>query len=67
MANDNPLSVNFPPVQWTTGSPARDQDSESAPRGEKKARKQPVQGKSLAANVDIQFEQAAPHEVDSFA
>jgi len=68
MAADNILSVSLPPVQWTDGTPSRERDCDT-PR-ERAAKPQKSISKSLktsSAAAESPFEQAAPHEVDSFA
>jgi len=68
MAADNLFSVTLPPVQWAAGTPSREHDSESPHNRDKKARKPESKlAKSAATTADAQIEQAAPHEVDSFA
>jgi hypothetical protein len=65
MASDNPLSVNLPPVQWTGGTPTQERESDSAQAREKRNKK--AQQASTATSASPPLDEAAPHEVDSFA
>lgn len=68
MASDNPFSVNLPPVQCMTGSPSREGASESQQDRAKKIKKNGERtAKSSGTRHSAPFEEAAPHEVDSFA
>ena len=68
MPSDNPFSVTLPPVQWTSGAPTRDSASDSLQSGERKKRKAGEGlAKPAARRESAPFEEAAPHEVDSFA
>jgi hypothetical protein len=68
MAADNILSVSLPPVQWTDGTPSRERDGETPrERAAKPQKSTPKSPKASGAPAESQFEQAAPHEVDSFA
>lgn len=68
MASDNPFSVNLPSVQWMTGSPSREPASESQQDRAKKIKKNGERtAKSSGTRNSAPFEEAAPHEVDSFA
>lgn len=68
MASDNPLSVSLPPVQWTSGAPSRDGTPDSLHSGERRNRKAGERSaKPIANRESAPFEEAAPHEVDSFA
>jgi hypothetical protein len=68
MAADNILSVSLPPVQWTDGTRSRDGDGETPrERATKPQKSMPKSAKASGAPGESPFEQAAPHEVDSFA
>ena len=68
MASENPFSVNLPPVQWMTGSPLREGASESQQDRVKKGKKAGEStAKSSGTRNSAPFEEAVPHEVDSFA
>jgi hypothetical protein len=68
MASDNPFSVNLPPVQWMSASPSREGSSEPQQDRAKKSKKAGERTtKSSGTRNSAPFEEAAPHEVDSFA
>jgi len=66
MAADNILSVSLPRVQWTDGTRSRDGETPRE-RAAKPQKSVPRSAKASGAPGDSPFEQAAPHEVDSFA
>jgi hypothetical protein len=68
MAADNILSVNLPPVQWTDGTRSREREGETPrERAAKPQKSMPKSAKASGAPAEWPFEQAARHEVDSFA
>ena len=68
MAADNLLSVSLPPVQWADGTRSRERDGETPrERAAKPQKSVPRSAKASGTPGESPFEQAAPHEVDSFA
>lgn len=68
MASDNSMSVNLPAVEWGTGTPSGEAASESLRKGKRRSDKAgPSSAKKDTPPASVPFEEAAPHEVDSFA
>jgi len=69
MAAESVLSVNLPPVQWTTGAAGREPRQDSMEQKENKGRRRQTRARQAAraTSLDGPIEEMVTHEIDSFA